>query len=115
MRSLILLLVLSFTAPTFAHQRQKQKTGWWKNFCETYLIADDPYQYDHVAVDTLLAEYRRVGAKVYWREDKDERHYLKTLADGLRKRLIYETIYGVLTDQQREAITLSLEDYPAGG
>lgn len=75
-----------------AFQPQVLHASWWRDFCEKYLIADDPYQYEDYTVDQL------VGAHFYfWNQN----YQSKALRKEIQKRLASQT----LTAEDREILT----------
>lgn len=54
--SLKLFLVLAFAVSVRAH------AGWWTDFCERHLIADDPYQFETASTEWLIREVRWLEA-----------------------------------------------------
>lgn len=89
---LVLLVPVTHAAP---------KT-WWGRFCEKYLVADDPYQFEprmaylrnqsatqEEFITKLIGEYRQVGASLSWRQKRDDnevmRIYLRTIGRELRR------------------------------
>lgn len=78
------------------------KDTWWGRFCEKYLIADDPYQYEPVLIyihseaknhdefiDKLIAKYLEVGAMLHWNRIPEHRDttrlFLRTIGKELRR------------------------------
>lgn len=52
--------------------------GWFSNWCERHLIAEDPYQYEHLTVDQLVSVYHR---------HKNEKFHSKALIIEIKIRL----------------------------
>lgn len=69
----VLILAISITSVT-------AQAGWWKNFCERHLVGDDPYQFEHLTVEQLVAAYFTFGPS-------------KVLGDEIQKRLAGELTY----------------------
>lgn len=40
--------------------------GWWSNFCERHLIADDPYQWEVYDKYWLIKEQDRIKIRIEW-------------------------------------------------
>lgn len=58
--------------------------GWWHNWCERYLVANDPYQFERVSTEWLIKEVR-------WLESSREltsqdESMLKIMRDELTSR-----------------------------
>jgi hypothetical protein len=96
------LLIFALTMPhAFA-----AKDTWWGRFCEKYLVADDPYQYEEVVeamradsannevfVHKLVEKYREFGASLSWGAKGRQGNYykicLRTIGRELRRELSY--------------------------
>jgi hypothetical protein len=74
MIKLILIAALLFS--TAAH------AGWWSDFCSRHLIADDPYQFEHLSVDQLVSALDRCQSNC--------QSIVKEIHDRLRQGLGYE-------------------------
>jgi hypothetical protein len=76
--------------------------GWFGDFCERHLIiADDPYQYEHLSSDALVKAYRHYGAQAYWTKNEREARTLRTLGDELRRRPQTDEVVHALDDYQK--------------
>lgn len=71
--------------------------SWWGNFCEEYLVAEDPYQYEALTVDQLVG--------VYWRF-KNEGHKSKALVQEMKIRLLNPD----LSYEDREILTKTMNN-----
>ncbi len=69
--------------------------SWWSNFCERYLISDDPDQYSDLTVEQLVS--------TYWYFYNADNHYSKTLMKEMRWRLRDD-----LGHEDREVLTKTL-------
>lgn len=45
--------------------------GWWSDFCNRHLIADDPYQWEQYDNYFLLREQDRLKVKIEWQTATD--------------------------------------------
>lgn len=77
MRRLVLALLVFSAIPSHA--------GWFQEFCERHLIADDPYQFESYSLETLAEMYQSEGATCSWRKQKTYR--LRILGQEIRRRL----------------------------
>lgn len=53
--------------------------GWWSDFCEKHLVADDPYQYEQVSINYLTTEIAALELKVTWQTatpSETKRYYI---------------------------------------
>lgn len=69
---------------------------YMKEFCERHLIAEDPYQYEHLTIDQL------VDVKI---RNSIQKWKSPALENEIKKRLEYEN----LNYEQTEILTKSLE------
>ncbi len=72
-----LFLLLGLIPPASASQSR------WKNFCERYIVADDPYQYIDLNVDQLVTVYFAF---------KNTDHYSRSLHSEIKRRLADEKL-----------------------
>lgn len=68
--------------------------GWWKDFCERHLIAENPYQYMDLSVDQLVDAYHR---------HKNQGLKSTALIDTIRWRAKQTT-----SDEDREILTKTI-------
>ncbi len=68
--------------------------GWFRNFCERHLIADDPYEYEDDSIEQLVSAY------FYF---YNQGYRSKMLIKEMHKRLALE-----LSDADREILTKTL-------
>jgi hypothetical protein len=58
--------------------------GWWADFCEKHLVAEDPYQYEQTSTEWLDREIAKYQIKEAWGKlDNQEKTHLRIL---LRER-----------------------------
>jgi hypothetical protein len=80
-----LILILVLFSSSVAH------AGWWKDFCEKYIVAPDPIfktaaegkELDPQVAEYLIARYRYFGAKAYY-GDKGAGRELRLIGEELR-------------------------------
>lgn len=70
--------------------------GWWKDFCERHLIAEDPYQYLDLSVDQLVDTYHRL---------KNQGIESRAIVDTIRWRAKQTT-----SDEDREILTKTIAE-----
>lgn len=93
------LLAAAIAASAPAH------AGWFMDFCDRYLIMEDPYQYEEWILQVLITEYRREAVKTYWRKEKSQT--LRYMGNALRMHMAFTPMDDVL----REEIGDLLEGY----
>jgi hypothetical protein len=75
------------------------QAGWFQDFCERHLVAEDPYQYEELTVEQLVSVYLR---------HRRERWTSKALRLEVERRL-----RGPLSYEEREALKVC--DFGPGG
>lgn len=68
--------------------------GWWADFCERNLVAEDPWQYAHLTVDQLA--------------DTCIRHRLYNFHSKALRREVAHRLSGPLSYEEREILKVCL-------
>lgn len=79
--------------------------GWFKNFCERHLIANDPDE-QPIPVEVLVGWYRGIGGRAYWSRSYNDIRALKSWGELIRERLAT-----VDNAYERDALLDALDDY----
>jgi hypothetical protein len=66
---------------------QSASANWFKQACEKWIIADDPFEFEQISLDWIVREVERLSIKDAWAKlDTKEQRRLQYLKSELARR-----------------------------